>query len=156
MSKDDKLQLTVVGVIASIIVAAVTVTLTCSVWSQGKSGQAKLAEADYSRQVAVREAQAKKDSAALPADAEVLRAKGVAEANKIVAEGLVLPEGTSVQSVQAALAKHVKRNRLPATVRMRSKCEDGKARVWLLPKKAEVKTRWATHDGKPPSAKGKA
>lgn len=45
MSKDDKLQLTVVGVIASIIVASVTVTMTCSVWSQDKAGQAKLAEA---------------------------------------------------------------------------------------------------------------
>ena len=70
-----------------------------------------------------------------------------------IGQCLVLPKDTSVQSVQAALAKHVRRNHLPATVRMRSKCEDGKARVWLLPKKAEVKTRWATADGKVPSAK---
>lgn len=73
-----------------------------------------------------------------------------------IGQCLVLPEGVSVQSVQAALAKHVRRNHLPATVRMRSKCEDGKARVWLLPKKSEIKTRWATHDGKPPRAKEEA
>lgn len=73
-----------------------------------------------------------------------------------IGQCLVLPVGVSVQSVQAALAKHVKRNGINAVVRMRSKCEDGKARVWLLeakPKFGLVKTRWATHDGKPPRAK---
>ena len=55
-----------------------------SVWEQGLEGQAELAKADYSKKVAVQEAQAKKDSASLLADAEVLRAGGVAKANAII------------------------------------------------------------------------
>lgn len=52
------------------------------------SGKAVLAEAEYSRQVAVKEAQAKKDSSILLAEAEVERARGVAQANEIIADGL--------------------------------------------------------------------
>ena len=59
-----------------------------AVWEQGLRGQAELRRAEQSRQIAVQEAQAKKDSASLLADAEVARAKGVAEANKIVGNGL--------------------------------------------------------------------
>ena len=59
-----------------------------SVYTQRLSGEAELANAEYSRQVAVREAQAKKDSASLLADAEVQRAKGVAAANKIIGDSL--------------------------------------------------------------------
>ncbi len=53
------------------------------VWEQGLSGQAELAKADYSKKVAVQEAQAKLDSSTLLANAEVERAKGVAKANEI-------------------------------------------------------------------------
>lgn len=59
-----------------------------SVWSQGKSGQAELQRADWNRQIAVREAKAKEQSAILLAQAEVERAKGVAKANKIIGESL--------------------------------------------------------------------
>ena len=52
------------------------------------SGKAVLAEAEYSRQVAVKEAQAHLDSAKLLADAEVERAKGVKQANEIIAGSL--------------------------------------------------------------------
>lgn len=58
------------------------------VWSAGKAGAAKLNEANYSRQIAVKEALAKKESAALLADAEVARARGVAKANKIIGDSL--------------------------------------------------------------------
>jgi hypothetical protein len=58
------------------------------VYSQRLQGEAELARADFNRQVAVREAQAKKDSAQLLADAEVLRATGVAKANAIIGESL--------------------------------------------------------------------
>jgi hypothetical protein len=57
------------------------------------TGKAILAEAEYSRQVAVKEAQARKDSAVLLAEAEVYRAEGVAKANKIIADGLGGPDG---------------------------------------------------------------
>lgn len=58
------------------------------VYQQRKSGEAKLAEAQYSRQVAVAEANAKMDAAKLLAQAEVERAKGVAQANQIIGDSL--------------------------------------------------------------------
>lgn len=59
-----------------------------NVYSERLGGEAILAKAEYSRQIAVHEAQAKKDSASLLADAEVLRAAGVAKANAIIGESL--------------------------------------------------------------------
>lgn len=59
-----------------------------NVWQQSLSGKAELAHAEYSRQVAIQEAHAKMESAKLLAQAEVERAKGVAEANKIIGESL--------------------------------------------------------------------
>lgn len=59
-----------------------------NVYSSQLSGEAKLKEAESSRQIAVKEAQAKMDSSKLLAQAEVERAKGVAEANKIIGQSL--------------------------------------------------------------------
>ena len=64
-----------------------------SVYAADMRGRAALAEAENSRQVAVREALALKDSAEYKAEAEVLRAQGVADANRIIANGLGGPEG---------------------------------------------------------------
>jgi len=58
------------------------------VWSAKLDGEAHYAEAEYSRRVAVLEAQAKLDSASRLADAEVARARGVAAANKIIGDSL--------------------------------------------------------------------
>lgn len=66
---------------------------TYRVWEKGLAGKAELAQAEWNRQIIVRQAQAKKDSAVLEAEAEVLRAEGVAKANEIVAQGLGGPEG---------------------------------------------------------------
>jgi hypothetical protein len=49
------------------------------------SGQADLKEAEWTKKIMIEEARAKKDSATLLANAEVERAKGVAQANKIIA-----------------------------------------------------------------------
>lgn len=54
-----------------------------NVWQQGLAGQAELAHAEYSRQIAVCEAEAKKESAKSLAEAEIIRAEGVAKANKL-------------------------------------------------------------------------
>lgn len=59
-----------------------------NVYSQRMEGQAILAHAQSSREVAVAEAKAKMESASLLADAEIARAKGVAAANKIIGESL--------------------------------------------------------------------
>ena len=58
------------------------------VYEQRLTGEAELSRADYSRQIAVREANAKKDAAHLLAEAEVFRAEGVAKANKIIGDSL--------------------------------------------------------------------
>jgi regulator of protease activity HflC (stomatin/prohibitin superfamily) len=63
------------------------------VWNAETAGEAELAQASSNRRIAVLEAQAQMDSAKLKADAEVARARGVAEANRIVADGLGGPEG---------------------------------------------------------------
>jgi predicted aminopeptidase len=59
-----------------------------SVYSQRLQGEAELARASYNRQVAVQEAEAKKAAAQNLADAEVIRATGVAKANAIIGESL--------------------------------------------------------------------
>jgi hypothetical protein len=58
------------------------------VWSFKKDGQAELAHAEYNRQIKVYEAKALEESAKHLAQAEIERAKGVAEANKIIGQSL--------------------------------------------------------------------
>jgi hypothetical protein len=53
-----------------------------NVWQQSLSGKAELNKAEYTRQIA-----------ALDAQAEVVKAQGVAQANAIVVNGLGGPEG---------------------------------------------------------------
>lgn len=58
------------------------------VWQQGLKGQAELARAEQNRKIAVQEAEAKKDSAKALAEAEVIRAEGIAKANRIIGDSL--------------------------------------------------------------------
>jgi hypothetical protein len=59
-----------------------------SVWQQEMSGKAELAKAEQNRQIKIQEAKALKEAATYRAEAEVVRAKGVAEANKIIGQSL--------------------------------------------------------------------
>ena len=59
-----------------------------NVYNQRMEGEAQLAHATYSKQVAVQEAIAKKEAATNLAQAEVERAKGVAQANQIIGNSL--------------------------------------------------------------------
>jgi len=59
-----------------------------NVWQQELAGKAELKRAEQNRQIRIQEAQAEKESANLLAAAEVERAKGVAEANKIIGDSL--------------------------------------------------------------------
>lgn len=59
-----------------------------NVWQQRLSGEAALARATQDRQVTVLEAKAKKDAAVSLAEAEVERARGVAQANQIIGDSL--------------------------------------------------------------------
>ena len=58
---------------------------TYNVWQKGLQGKAQLAEADWNRQIAVREAEAELESAELKSQADVIRAEGIAKANAIIA-----------------------------------------------------------------------
>jgi len=61
---------------------------TYDVWHQEMVGRAELAKANQNRQIAVTEAQAKEESAKFLAQCEIERAKGVAEANRIIGSSL--------------------------------------------------------------------
>lgn len=58
------------------------------VWQQQKEGEAELAKAEQNRQIAIQEARAKEEAAKSLANAEVIRAEGVAKANKIIGDSL--------------------------------------------------------------------
>ena len=59
-----------------------------TVWSKGMKGKAALSEADWNRQIAVREAEAAKESAVFKAQADSIRAQGTAIANEIIAQSI--------------------------------------------------------------------
>lgn len=59
-----------------------------NVYAERMAGEAKVAKANQDREILVREATAKRDAAKMLAEAEVERAKGVAQANKIIGDSL--------------------------------------------------------------------
>lgn len=78
------------SVITLIIITAV-IMVGCPqyrVYSARKDGEAILAHAQSSREVAVAEAKAKMESASLLAQADTIRAMGVAASNKIIGQSL--------------------------------------------------------------------
>jgi len=77
-----------VSILLSLIIINAVVGPLYNVWAQSLQGKAELQKAEFTRQVAVLEAQAKKDSAQQLADAEVIRAQGVAKANQIIGDSL--------------------------------------------------------------------
>jgi regulator of protease activity HflC (stomatin/prohibitin superfamily) len=78
----------IVAFVVSLFVIDAVVGPIYNVWAQSQTGKAELARAESNRQIAVLEAQAKKDSAQQLADAEIIRASGVAKANSIIGESL--------------------------------------------------------------------
>ena len=64
-----------------------------SVYSAEMEGKAKFARANQDREVEVRQSMAKRDAAKNLADAEIERARGTAEALKIISNTLGGPEG---------------------------------------------------------------
>ncbi len=68
------------------------------IWEQRMAGQAELARAESNRQIATLEALAKKESSKALAEAEVIRADGMAKANKIIGDSLQDNAGIANQS----------------------------------------------------------
>lgn len=58
------------------------------VWQKGKDGEAALAEATANRQILIQEASAKEEAAKHLAEAEIIRSRGISQANEIVSESL--------------------------------------------------------------------
>lgn len=58
------------------------------VYTQEKSGEAQLREATFNRRIAVEEAQAQLDAAELKAQADIIRAQGIAESNEIIGKSI--------------------------------------------------------------------
>jgi len=86
------------GIVAFTVVIAVlfggfVATKYIKVWSREQDGRAELAEAEWTKKVAIEEAKAKSESAQYEAEAEIIRAEGVRKANEIIAEGLGGAEG---------------------------------------------------------------
>lgn len=81
------------GVVVIVLVAGALVGLpTYNVYSKQMAGRAAYEQAVQDRRIRVLEAQAALDSARLTAQAEIERAKGTNEANRIMAESLGGPE----------------------------------------------------------------
>jgi regulator of protease activity HflC (stomatin/prohibitin superfamily) len=80
--------LIVLGIATVIIVTLMTMIPRYKVWSREMHGKALLAEAEWSRQIEIEEAKARREAARELAAAEVERARGVAEANQIIGESL--------------------------------------------------------------------
>lgn len=76
------------GVLIALVVLLLWVSPRYNIYEQQLAGQAKLKEAESSRQIAVLEARARLESASLQAQAEVERARGVAQANQIIGDSL--------------------------------------------------------------------
>lgn len=78
----------ILGTICFFIIAALVGCPSYRVYQQKKEGEAILAHAQSSREVAVAEAKAKLESATLLAQADTIRAHGVARSNQIIGASL--------------------------------------------------------------------
>jgi len=85
---DQTKTILLVLIIGAVIAFAMWGIPNYKVYSLELSGKAQLKEAEWNRQIAVQEAQALKESAKLKAEAEIIRADGIAQANKIIAGSL--------------------------------------------------------------------
>ena len=83
------------GLVTGILLLAAVIVVTCmigcptyNVYTSKMEGEALLAHAQAAKEVAVAEAKAKMESAALLAQADTIRAHGVARSNIIIGESL--------------------------------------------------------------------
>lgn len=89
--KNNRIGIISIGILTlviTVILLSMVALPRYNVYRREMSGKAQLAEAEWNRQIAVKEAQAMLDSAKLLGDAEIERAKGVAQANKIIGDSL--------------------------------------------------------------------
>lgn len=73
-------------IVLLVIVASMIILPQYNVWRKELAGKAQLKEAEWNRQITIKEAEAEKESAKLKKDTDIIRAEGIAEANKIISE----------------------------------------------------------------------
>lgn len=83
-----KIIIGTVIIIAILLIAILWAFPRYKVYARELNGKAQLKEAEWSRRIAIEEANAEKESAKLKAEAEVIRAEGIAEANRIISDSL--------------------------------------------------------------------
>lgn len=92
MDNDTKLMIGGSSIVVILLLILVALIMwgcpNYNVWQKTLAGEAELKRAEWNRQIVVKEAEAKLNSAKMLADADVERAKGVAEANKIIGDSL--------------------------------------------------------------------
>lgn len=97
MSKEDLVEQRrfYVRVWASIVVGVLLLALIAGwglpkwgVYRRTLAGEAELRQAEWNRQIAIKEAEARREAAVALAAAEIERARGVAEANRIIGDSL--------------------------------------------------------------------
>ena len=77
--------LLVIGVIFILLMGVFPVY---SVWQKGLAGKAELKQAEWNRKIAIQEAEAELESSKLKKQTDIIRAEGIAEANKIISKSL--------------------------------------------------------------------
>ena len=86
--RDTKIAIGIIIIVIGLITLIMWGLPQYRVYSRELNGKAQLKEAEWNRQIAIQEAQALKESAKLKAEAEVIRAEGISEANRIIAGSL--------------------------------------------------------------------
>ena len=89
MNKMSFKSIIVIAVIFGVVIVGLMFAMPLyNVWQQEMTGKAEFSRAEQNRKIKVEEAKAEKESAVFRAQAEVERAKGVAEANEIIGGSL--------------------------------------------------------------------
>lgn len=82
-----------VSCVMGIITIGALLSPIYNVWSERLQGEAELARAESNRKIRTLEAKAEQEAAHALSEAEVIRAEGVARANKIIGDSLQNNEG---------------------------------------------------------------
>ncbi len=80
-----------IGVVILILIligALMWILPNYGVYQKERKGKAELREAEWNKQIAIEEARAELEAATLKKEADIIRAEGTAEANKIIAVSL--------------------------------------------------------------------
>lgn len=90
MNQKGQASIVAIGIVGLIVLVGLIMWLwpSYNVWAAGMAGRATLQQADFDRQTKVVEAKANEEAQVYNAQAEVARARGVAQANGIIKDSI--------------------------------------------------------------------